>query len=108
MGFTFKEDVTDIRNTKVVDVIKELESYGVNVDIVDCYADIDEVKQEYDIDMQKKAGNSYDAIIVAVNHQNYLNLDEDYFKSISSENGILVDVKGIYRGKIKDMDYFSL
>ncbi len=108
MGFTFKEDVTDIRNTKVIDVIRELESYGVNVDVVDCYADIKEVKEEYNLDMQKKVGDSYDAVIVAVNHKNYLGLDENYFKSISSENGILVDVKGIYRGKIKDMDYFSL
>jgi len=108
MGFTFKEDVTDIRNTKVIDVIRELESYGVNVDVVDCYADIKEVKEEYNLDMQKKVGDSYDAVLVAVNHKNYLGLDENYFKSISSENGILVDVKGIYRGKIKDMDYFSL
>ena len=108
MGFTFKEDVTDIRNTKVIDVIRELESYGVNVDVVDAYADVEEVKEEYNLEMIKEPGDSYDAIIVAVNHKDYVDLDEEYFKSISSNNGILVDVKGIYRDKIKELDYFSL
>ena len=108
MGITFKEDVTDIRNSKVIDVIKELESYGVNVDVIDPAADFDEVKQEYGVELIKEINDKYDAIVVAVNHKEYLELDEDYFKSISNENGILVDVKGVFRGKIKDLTYFSL
>ena len=108
MGATFKENVEDIRNSKVVDVIKELKGYSVNVDVIDPYADPEELFHEYGFRLASDATDSYDAIIVAVGHKPYLELDEAYFKSISSENGILVDVKGMYRGKIKDMIYWSL
>ncbi len=108
MGITFKENVTDIRNSKVVDVINELKSFKVNVDIVDPYASNDEVKEEYGIELTENPRDDYDAVIVAVNHDEYLNLDENYFKSISSKEGILVDVKGIYRGRINDLTYWSL
>lgn len=108
MGATFKEDVTDIRNSKVVDIIKELKSYGLNVEVVDPHASSNEFKHEYGVELTAKTANNYDAVIVAVNHKEYVNLDENYFKSITSENGILVDVKGIYRNKIKDMTYWSL
>ena len=109
MGFTFKENVTDIRNTKVVDVIKELESYMVNVDVVDAWADSDEIKAEYGFGLTENADkNKYDAIIVAVNHEQYTNLTEDYFKNIMGDNGVLVDIKGIYKDRIKDLTYWSL
>ena len=108
MGMTFKEDVTDIRNSKVIDVIKELESYGVDVDVIDPAADFDEVKEEYGVELIKEINDKYDAVVVAVNHKEYVELNEDYFKSISNDNGILVDVKGVFRGKIKDLTYFSL
>lgn len=107
MGLTFKENVSDIRNTRVIDIIKELDDYKVNYDIVDPYANADEVKHEYNIELSEING-TYDAIIVSVNHDQYLNLDENYFKSISKGDGILIDIKGIYRNKIKDMKYFSL
>ncbi len=108
MGATFKEDVTDIRNSKVADIIKELKSYGLNVDAVDPHASSNEFKHEYGVELASKISNNYDAVIVAVNHKEYLNLDESYFKSITSENSVLVDVKGIYRNKIKEMTYWSL
>ena len=108
MGATFKENVSDIRNSKVADVVCELKSYGVNVDIVDPYASSKELKHEYGFELTEKIANNYDAIIVAVNHHQYVGLDEAYFKSISSEKGILIDVKGIYRGKIKELTYWSL
>ncbi len=108
MGITFKEDVSDIRNSRVPDIICELRSYGVQVDVVDPHADSGEVDQEYSFGLTKDMSDKYDAVIVAVNHQPYKNLDEDYFKSISAENGILVDIKGIYRNKIKDLIYWSL
>ncbi len=108
MGLTFKENVTDIRNTKVIDIIKELKSYGVNVDIVDAWAKKDEVKQEYGIELLDKINNNYDAIIVAVNHKQYINLTEDFFIEHTSDNGVVVDVKGIYRDKIKKLSYWSL
>ena len=110
MGMTFKENVSDIRNSKVIDVINELKSYHINIEIVDPYANHDEVMEEYGIQMQEKVGKDYDAVIVAVNHKDYVSLDENYFKSITTEKGILVDVKGIYRNKInKDsLNYWSL
>ena len=109
MGFTFKENVTDIRNTRVVDVIKELESYMVNVDIVDAWASSDEIKEEYGFGLTEDAENTkYDAVIVAVNHDQYADLTEDYFKNLMGDNPILVDIKGIYKNKFKDLTYWSL
>ena len=108
MGITFKENVTDIRNTRVVDIYNELHTYNANVEVVDAFAKKDEVKTEYGIDLIDKPTGKYDAIIVAVNHKQYVDLDESYFKSISCDNCLLVDVKGIYRGKIHDMSYWSL
>ncbi len=108
MGATFKEDVSDIRNSKVADVISELKSYGVNVDIVDPYASSKELKHEYGFELTEKLADNYDAVIVAVNHKEYKNLEESYFKTLTSQKAILVDVKGIYRGKIKELTYWSL
>lgn len=108
MGSTFKEDVADIRNSKVVDVIEELKSYSLNVEVTDAYAEKEEMHEEYGIHLIDNIGNDYDAVIVAVNHKKYLNLDEDYFKKITNGNGILMDIKGVFRGKIKDLEYWSL
>ncbi len=107
LGLTFKENVSDIRNTRVVDILKELDDYKVKYDIVDPHADAKEVKEEYNIDMDN-LGSGYDAIIVAVNHNEFMDYNEDFFKSISNGQGILVDIKGIFRNKINDMTYFSL
>jgi len=108
MGITFKEDVSDIRNSKVVDVYRELLSYGVKVDVVDPYADPEEVKEEYTFDMVKEPANDYDVVIAAVSHDKYLNLNEDYFKSITTDNSLFVDIKGVYRSKINNLEYWSL
>jgi UDP-N-acetyl-D-galactosamine dehydrogenase len=108
MGATFKEDVSDIRNSKVADVVKEFQSFGVQVDVVDPHADSQELKHEYGFGLVSKLSNDYDAVYIAVNHKEYLDLDEAYFKSITSENPVIVDIKGIYRGKIKNLTYWSL
>jgi len=108
MGITFKEDVSDIRNSRVPDIISELATYGVHVDIVDPHACAAEVKHEYGFELSPSIQDKYDAVIVAVNHEPYKKLDEEFFKSISTSDGILVDVKGMYRNKIKDMTYWSL
>ena len=108
MGATFKENVSDIRNSKVVDIINELKSYSVNVDVTDPYASKDEFIEEYDINLKDDLSDDYDAIVVAVHHNPYLDIIEDYFISITQPNAILVDVKGIYRNKIKKMKYWSL
>ena len=108
MGITFKEDVSDIRNSKVVDVYRELLSYGVNVDVIDPYADPEEVKDEYKFELIEKPANDYDVVIAAVSHDKYKDLNESYFESIASENALFVDIKGIYRNRIKKLNYWSL
>lgn len=107
MGATFKEDVSDIRNSKVADIVKELISYGVKVDVIDPNADSEELKHEYGFGLSK-IGSGYNSVIVAVCHKEYKNKDEKYFKSILSANGILIDIKGIFRKKIKKISYWSL
>lgn len=108
MGITFKEDVSDIRNSKVADVIKELNSYGISVDIVDPHADPEEVKEEYDIEMSSEINGSYDAMIVAVSHKDYLSLEDDFFGKHLEKDGILFDVKGLYRRLSDKLTYMSL
>jgi UDP-N-acetyl-D-glucosamine/UDP-N-acetyl-D-galactosamine dehydrogenase len=108
MGATFKENVSDIRNSRVADVISELKSYGVQVDIMDPYASPQELNQEYGFGLTEKPAGNYDAIIVAVSHTPYMELTEDYFASIAAPGAILIDIKGIYRGKIQNMTYWSL
>ena len=107
MGATFKEDVSDIRNSKVADIVKELKSFGVKVEIVDPHADSAELKHEDGFGLNKLA-KGYDGVIVAVNHQEYKSLDEKFFKSILAPKGVLVDIKGMYRNKIKGITYWSL
>lgn len=107
MGATFKEDVSDIRNSKVADIVKELKSFGVKVEIVDPQASSVELKHEYGFGLNK-LGKGYDGVIVAVNHTEYKTLDEKFFKSILASKGVLVDIKGMYKNKIKNLTYWSL
>lgn len=108
MGATFKEDVSDIRNSKVIDVVNELKSFQVHVDLVDPHASSEEMQHEYGVGLVE-IGNNYDAIIVAVNHREYRSLDENYFRSIlKGGTGVFVDLKGIYKGKINSLEYWSL
>jgi UDP-N-acetyl-D-galactosamine dehydrogenase len=115
LGITFKENVSDIRNSKVADIVRELEDYGCKVDVADPYAAADEVMHEYNIRLsdQKEIAKygkerGYDAVVIAVAHNEYRNLDENYFLPIVADNSVLVDIKGIYKGKIKQMRYWSL
>ena len=108
MGATFKENVSDIRNSKVADMVKELQSYHVTVHVIDPHADHEELMHEYGFGLQSEMHNDYDAVIVAVNHEDYCNLDESYFTNITRPNAIVADVKGIYRNKIKQLNYWSL
>lgn len=109
MGATFKEDVSDIRNSKVVDVIRELESFSCNVEVVDPHASSEELMHEYGFGLVEKPTGKYDAVILAVNHADYVNLDETYFQGFLPEGkGVFVDVKGILKDKIKNIEYWSL
>jgi UDP-N-acetyl-D-glucosamine/UDP-N-acetyl-D-galactosamine dehydrogenase len=109
MGATFKEDVSDIRNSKVIDVVNELKSFQVTVDLIDPHASSDEMMHEYGVGLIDKPSGDYDAIIVAVNHKEYKNMTEHQFKGLLKDGkGVFVDVKGIFKGKIKELEYWSL
>jgi UDP-N-acetyl-D-galactosamine dehydrogenase len=108
MGATFKENVSDIRNSKVADVISELKEFGVQVDVVDPYASPEEIREEYNFELSAKIKGPYHGIVVAVNHREYTELDEAYFKSITHEGAVFADLKGIFRNRISSMKYWSL
>ena len=93
LGITFKENCPDIRNSKVIDVIKELKSYGIEVETYDPQADNEEVKHEYGVDLIEKPGSDYDAIVLAVSHKEFK--DFDLSKHLSN-NGITYDIKGFF------------
>jgi UDP-N-acetyl-D-galactosamine dehydrogenase len=97
MGITFKEDVADIRNSKVVDLIKELMSYSLNVHVVDPWASANEVSHEYGISMIENPVGKYDAIIVAVGHQEYKKLAKSELKKLAKDELLLFDIKGVKR-----------
>jgi len=106
-GATFKENVSDIRNSKVADVIKELKAFYVNVDVEDPHADSDELKHEYGFELATKITKDYDAVIITVPHKDYLQLDENYFAGITKPHAMIADLKGIYRNKINNRTYWS-
>lgn len=94
LGFTFKGDCPDVRNTKIIDVVKELESFNMNVDVYDGWADAEEVKHEYGLELttELKEGE-YDAIVLAVDHSEFKDWGEDKLRSYGKENHVLYDVK---------------
>jgi len=96
MGITFKENVTDIRNSKVPDIVTSLEEFTVNVDVVDPLADSKEVEKEYGFALLEEPNKKYDAVIVAVAHNEYKQLDNQYFESMTADSPILMDLKNIY------------
>lgn len=109
LGLTFKEDVSDIRNSKVIDIIKELKDYGMTVDVADPRADAQAVRQMYGFDLCQPEQAAYEAVVVAVAHKEYLGLEEaDFRRWLTKGKGLLADVKGIYRGKISKLTYWCL
>ncbi len=90
LGITFKENCPDIRNSKVIDVIRELTEFGINVDTYDPHADSDEVQEEYGIGLINEIGGKYNAIILAVSHTEFLNID---LESMKSTGAIVYDIK---------------
>ena len=101
LGITFKENCPDIRNTKVVDIYHTLQEYTGNITVYDPWADAARVKKEYGIDTVANLpeGEKYDAVILAVAHNNFASVD---FKSLINEEGVIYDVKGILPRDIID------
>jgi UDP-N-acetyl-D-galactosamine dehydrogenase len=107
MGATFKENVSDIRNSKVADIIKELKSYSLQVHVTDPYANSSELNHEYGFELTPDLTNDYAAVIVTVPHNDYIKMDDNSFSNITKPEAIVADLKGIYRGKISSRSYWS-
>jgi UDP-N-acetyl-D-galactosamine dehydrogenase len=108
MGATFKENVSDIRNSKVADVVKELQAFSLNVHVTDPFADSEELIHEYGFGLVDEIADDYDAIIITVPHEPYAVHGDEYFASISKPHAMIADLKGSYRHKIKSRTYWSL
>lgn len=107
LGATFKENVSDIRNSKVADVVEALKEYYLNIDVADPYASSDELHHEYGFRLADEIGKDYDAVIVTVPHNDYKQLTDDYFARITKPSAIIADLKGLYRNKISSRNYWS-
>jgi UDP-N-acetyl-D-galactosamine dehydrogenase len=101
MGITFKEEVSDIRNSKVVDLINELEDYSIAVDVIDPFGSPAELKHEYNIDLKAAPEGRYDSIVLAVGHQVYRNMQPKDLEALSNGPVYLFDIKGV----LKKADY---
>ncbi len=107
-GVTFKENVSDIRNSKIVDTVKELLTFNIKVDVEDPYAAEDEVFEEYGLHLTKQVADDYDAIIITVPHAPYLLLTDENFASITKKDALIADLKGVFKNKIINRKYWSL
>jgi UDP-N-acetyl-D-galactosamine dehydrogenase len=99
LGITFKENCPDIRNSRVVDIYKELVDFGMEVDVYDPWANAAEVKHEHGIDLVTKLASSYQAIVLTVAHTEFLDLP---FASLKAENGVIFDIKSILSKDLAD------
>lgn len=96
MGFTFKENCPDLRNTRVIDVVKELSEFGCRVDVTDCWADNDEAEHEYGISLHPSPEKSqYEAVLLAVPHREYVGRSSVELREYLKDNGVLFDLKGV-------------
>jgi len=91
LGITFKENCPDIRNSRVIDVIKEFQDFGANVEVYDPWADTAEVKHEYNLDLISSPSEKYDAIVLAVSHKEFDSLD---FENLKHDKTVIYDIKG--------------
>jgi UDP-N-acetyl-D-galactosamine dehydrogenase len=99
LGITFKENCPDIRNSKVIDIINELKSYGVKVNVSDPRADYNEVESEYKLELIDNVDiDQFDGIILAVGHSQFL--EESFVNKLADYNGIIYDVKGVLSNNI--------
>lgn len=107
LGITFKENVTDIRNSKVANLVRELQDYSIRVDVTDPLANPKEVMETYGITLIEQPASPYDAIAIAVAHDAYKKYDAPYFISMMNPKPILIDLKGIYQNSGPEIDYWK-
>jgi len=108
LGVTFKEGVSDVRNSKVAELVQELKAYSLQVDVVDPYADADALHEDYQIILLKEPSGKYDAIVLAVAHKPFLDYDNAKLQSWAQFPALLVDIKGLFRKKAEGFEYWSL
>ena len=103
LGLTFKENCPDLRNTKVVDILRELTSYGTEVDVHDPWVDAAEAKAEYGLDLVAVPDKgAYDVVIIAVAHDQFLALGEEGIKAFCKETSVLYDIKYVLPSEAVD------
>ncbi len=107
-GITFKENVSDIRNSKVAELYQELRGYSVQVDVSDPRADREEVMHEYSIQMKEIPDHDYDAVIVAVAHDEFKSLGTEHFLKMMKKEPVLIDLKGLYKRPENGITYWRL
>ena len=107
-GVTFKENVSDIRNSKIIDTVKEIQAFNIKVDIEDPFAESEEVFEEYGLHLSTHGGKDYDAVVMAIPHQPFMNMTEDDLCAITKPTALIADLKGVFRGKISKRVYWSL
>lgn len=96
MGLTFKENCPDLRNTKVVDIISELEEYNINIDIYDPWVSKEEAMEEYGLNLVNEPSKDYEAVIVAVAHNEFIELGAEGVRKLLKKDGLLFDLKSLF------------
>ena len=111
LGITFKENIKDIRNSKVVDIIKEMKDFGVNIDVYDPYADSSDVENTYNIKLADKNSikQKYDCIILSVKHNKFMD-NKEWILNLLDENGVLIDIKAAFKNSDvgENLNYWRL
>lgn len=108
LGIAFKENVADIRNSKVATLVQELQAQSIQVHLADPHASAVEVKREFGLNLVEQLDADYDAVVVAVAHQAYRTLDADFFLSIMPKEPILLDLKALYKNLPPQIEYWRL
>ena len=103
MGLTFKENCPDLRNTKVIDIVKELKEFNINVDITDPWCSNEEAKHEYGLELTKAKLGYYDAIIIAVSHNEFVEMGAEAIHALGNDNHVLYDLKYVLSKASVDM-----
>lgn len=107
-GITFKENVSDIRNSKAADLVKHLAWYGVEVDVIDPMACPDEVEEEYAIQLKDQPSGKYDAVVVAVSHQQFQFFGADYYNRVTTKDALVFDLKNTLAEDLKGITKVTL
>jgi UDP-N-acetyl-D-galactosamine dehydrogenase len=102
LGITFKENVADIRNSKVADLVRELQQFSITTHLVDPFASAAEVAHEYNLVLMSEPEENYDAVIIAVAHQQFVEMNLESLRKLMNGTPLMLDLKGIHSRKAAD------